>query len=80
MRHALDELRASQAEVTRAERAKLHAEFATAMVELDHARIKETLDSLRVQLKSSEFRNALAAVARQAAAAAAEVHAEDGKD
>jgi len=33
-----------------------------------------------VQLKSSEFRNALAAVARQAAAAAAEVHAEDGKD
>ena len=83
------ELRASQAEIDEDGAApEIHAEVATPpWPQLDQVHLKETLDKVRSQLQSPEFRNAIAEAARQAAAAAtaaaataAEAQADEAKN
>jgi len=67
MRRAMAELQAHRGELAQIDRAKIRAEVAQAMAEFKNTHLKETLDQLRAQLQSPEFRNAIADAARAAA-------------
>jgi beta-lactamase regulating signal transducer with metallopeptidase domain len=80
MRRAMAELRANQDEMVRADQARIHADMAAAMAELDHVRVEADADKVRLRLRSSEIREAITAAAREAARAAAEARAGDAKN
>jgi hypothetical protein len=71
IRRTLSELRTSEGDLARADRARIHAEVAAAMAELDQ---------VKARLRSPEFREAIAQAARQAARAAVEPHGAGEKD
>jgi beta-lactamase regulating signal transducer with metallopeptidase domain len=80
LRGALAQIQAHEQQMVRADQARLHAEMAAMMAELDHVRIEAEADQVRLRLRSSEVRQAMSAAAAEAAKAAAEARAADARN